>query len=274
MSHKAEGIRFRESLKGYHKEDVNSYIEQQDRLFAEAEGDYRRRLEAADRRIAELTAQNQELSARLTACQNDTALKDKLAEAENQIAECSRQLEQKNAELEAAGKRMETLEKKLEESDSCAKSVDGEREKAQLYDKMSHQLGDMFFTAGESADKIVTAARENAAKITEEAETMRRETADALRRLREEASSGFKEMAEEERRTVENYHAVVMKNLSELLYNLRSGSAEVQNEGGEKVRRLYERLLGEIDRICPVPSAQSEGSEPSDKPDSSGKSEP
>ena len=261
MSQKTEGIRFRESLKGYNKGDVNAFIEQQDRLFAEAEGDYRRRLEAADHKIAELTAQNQELTDRLNVSRESTDLGDKLAQAESRIAEITQQLAQKDAELEAAGKRMGMLEQKLGESGGGDGPIDGEHEKAQLYDRMSRKIGDMFLSAGESADKIVSDARRNAEQITEEAETMRRGTAEALQRLREEAAAGFRAMAEEELRAVEEYGTGIMKSLSDVLDSFRSGSAELQSGNSEKVRQLYEELLGRIDSV----RSEAQEKEPQEK---------
>ena len=137
-------LRFRESFRGYNKDDVNAYIEQIHMKFT--------------RREAELRAQLAELSNSLC-CQagSDEAL---VAELEAAKLALSR--------TEAENKELKTM---IEASKTAmAESNNETAEKSKLYDSMSAQVGNILIVANSNAEKILGDAKREADRIKCEAE--------------------------------------------------------------------------------------------------------
>ena len=132
-------LRFRESFRGYNKDDVNAYIEQINMRFSRRESDLRAQIADLQNRQPVPTA----------APAVDDGTKARLANAEAENAKLRAEL----AELKnnAAG--------------------DSERdEKSKLYDSMSAQVGNILIVANSNADKIRSDAEEDAKRIKAEAE--------------------------------------------------------------------------------------------------------
>ncbi len=138
-------LRFRESFRGYNKDDVNAYIEQINLRFS--------------RREAEL---NEQISRLQSACGNDAAPTVQ-EEASHQELEALREaLAKSEAEREEMSLRLEKMkDKAVADSDNA--------EKSRLYDSMSAQVGNILIVANSNADKILSDAKGEAERIRSEA---------------------------------------------------------------------------------------------------------
>jgi|GEM_PF-3591531 hypothetical protein len=118
-------ISFKTALSGFSKEDVINYIEQLNSKYRKMESAYNQEIEKIKK----------------------DSIVTSLPDYEKTINE-----------LKAENK---SLQKQLEELKNAPKpeiTSDAYREKAELYDKMSGQLGSMIIMANEKADEIVTVA--------------------------------------------------------------------------------------------------------------------
>ena len=215
------GIKFRESIKGYNKSDVNDYIETLSRKLSETEQNLKRESE----NTAQLEAKVAELKAK---AESDNADSDALKKAEMRIAE----LEAEAARLTAA----------LESSSEY-------KTKAELYDKMSSKLGDMLLHAGDAAEAMLKNAEDEAKRINTEAEELKRTTSEKLRRMLEESNSVFKSMSEEALNALNTYNDETRKTLDDIAAALKARSQSMQTELEKSNRELFDRMIIDIDRI-------------------------
>ena len=137
-------LRFRESFRGYNKDDVNAYIEQVNMRFSRKESELRAQ-------IAEMQQNNFTSSS--------AASTDNRAEYDRM----NQKLQETIAENERLTAEIENL-KKLSSADS------EKDEKSKLYDSMSSQVGNILIIANSNAEKIINEAEEEAKKIKAEAE--------------------------------------------------------------------------------------------------------
>ena len=147
-----KNVLFRTSVGGFNKADVMAYLDKQNADFNERIIQKDGLLEEKNAEIASLRAQLDGMAqtAAQTAPAEDTEeLKTKLAEAEAALAEKDALIEKLRADAEKA----------------CSES----ERKAELYDDMSAQLGDILITANKNADTIIAEANAKAAEINEKA---------------------------------------------------------------------------------------------------------
>ncbi len=136
-------IRFRESFRGYNRDDVTAYIEQLNIIFSRKETELRAH-------VADLEAKlNEQASIPMPSHTDDewNNISTALNEAQNELARLQSELH----------------------STQTANNEKNE-ENARLYDSMSAQVGNIIISANANADKIVTEANENAEKIKNEAD--------------------------------------------------------------------------------------------------------
>lgn len=131
-------FRFRESFRGFNKDDVNAYIQQVNIKFS--------------RRETELLARISELEASLGAAANESAAPENVQESAV------------TSELDALRAENEALKQKLEE-----KGVEKTDDKS-LYDSMSSQVGNILIMANTNAEKLISDAKAEAARIKADAE--------------------------------------------------------------------------------------------------------
>lgn len=155
-----KNVAFRSAIGGFNREDVNRYILDLNRDFADKEKQASDALSAAESRLAEATetAENlqREKEAALTA---NTALTAGIAAARAE-------LETLKAQLAATEETAESLRRELAARPASTAASD----KSEKYDQISAQIGDIMISASTSADAIVAAANEQAAKIMSETE--------------------------------------------------------------------------------------------------------
>ncbi len=135
-------MKFRESFRGYNKEDVNSYIEQMNIRFSRRESELLSMIqtdngkdEETDALTASLSAENEKLLA------NIAVLEERISAAESE----KELLCEKISELEAR------------ETEAAESAVTGER------------LGNILLIANENAEKIINDAKAEASRIISDA---------------------------------------------------------------------------------------------------------
>ncbi len=136
-------LRFRESFRGYNKDDVNAYIEQINMRFSRKESELRAQIAEMQQKICTLSS----------------------AAPADSLAECDR-MNQRFQEIIAENERLTAEIENLKKLSSADSEKD---EKSKLYDSMSSQVGNILIVANSNADKIVGEAEEEAKKIRNEA---------------------------------------------------------------------------------------------------------
>jgi cell division septum initiation protein DivIVA len=144
-------LRFRESFRGYNKDDVNAYIEQINMKFSRKESDLRAQ-------IAELEASALRTSTETVTHDNTT--ESKLLE---EVSSLKTAIDELSAENESLKRRLATAEETSGDSHS------EEAEKSKLYDSMSAQVGNILIVANSNAERILADAKEEADRIRREA---------------------------------------------------------------------------------------------------------
>ncbi len=146
-------IRFRESFRGYNRDDVNAYIEQLNGIFA--------------RKEADMHAYISELEAKLK-CALEQPIPEHTNEEYNELLT---KLEDANNEIS-----------RINEENA----VKNEAEKSKIYDEMSAQVGNIIISANTNAEKIVAEANDQAALIRSEADTYANSVKEEANKLRDE----------------------------------------------------------------------------------------
>lgn len=149
-----KNVLFRTSMSGFNKADVMAYLDKQNADFRELTKEKNDAAAAKDAEIASLRAQ----------------LDDLIRQSEQQANEPTgktEELEARLREAEAALAEKDEIIARLKE-EVAANASENER-KAELYDDMSSQLGDIIITANKNADSIIAEANAKAAEINEKA---------------------------------------------------------------------------------------------------------
>ncbi len=219
-------LRFRESFRGYNRDDVNAYIEQMNLRFS--------------RKEAELRSQIAELQS--------SASKPEKAEEST----VSPELEELKAEVARLTSDNDTLKKELEEEKAKTAGGSETEEKSKLYDSMSSQVGNILIVANSNADKIVSDAESEAIRIKAEAqldaEKIKLEADRKMNTMIAELDSKIKSMSDS---YIDDYRKIVseaqvkfslvtddMKKRSEqLLVNADSVSKDIERQISEEYRK-------------------------------------
>lgn len=185
---------FRTSLSGFNKADVLEYLDGLNADFREETAKTAAALEEKTRQTEDLAAEAEKLRA---------ALEEEKARAEKAAAES----EALKAELEAAKQALAESEaviasqtelidelKKPAQAPDEGRDAEAER-KAELYDGVSSQLGDILISANKSADEIIENANEKAKSINAEALMSAQSSRDAFAAAMEECTRIFTERA-------------------------------------------------------------------------------
>ncbi len=146
-------LRFRESFRGYNKDDVNAYIEQVNLRFSRKESELRAQIADLQMMIDRQTSQ------------------EPMQEAQNPIVPDSseeiRALKDVIARLEAEN---DTLRAQAEKTHAEAEtSMNESAEKSRLYDSMSAQVGNILIVANNNAERILEDAKADAERIRADA---------------------------------------------------------------------------------------------------------
>ncbi|NLE13520.1 MAG: hypothetical protein GX628_07570 [Clostridiales bacterium] len=212
---------FRGSMKGYNRDDVNKYILALSDRLAQAE-------EKAAMPSDELHALRQEYV--------------KVCAEKNRIAAENERLAKALAESETT---VSKLNKRLE-------SLSDAEERAELYDRISGQLGDILLRAGEQADKIISDAKDDAKRITESAAVERENALEAAKTvLSESAGDAERRLSEAIDAGTAGYAAALQKLKGEL--DTLTGQLKIAaGETIEGFRGKRDRIIGGMDAIRAV----------------------
>ncbi len=154
-----KSVAFRSAISGYNRADVNRYILDLNRDFADKEQELNSALAAAEDKCKEAVDTAEQLRAdRDNALNSIDALTADLNAARAELASLK-------AQLAAAEEATVALRKELAERPTASVA-----DKSEKYDQISAQIGDIMISASTSADAIVAAANEQAAKIMSETE--------------------------------------------------------------------------------------------------------
>ena len=147
MSDSKIAMRFRESFRGYNKDDVNLYIEEINNKFARRETELKMQIDALKEESKNLYV---EKSSVCSAADND----------EINTLKCE------NNSLKSE---IENLKAELEKAKSFRANSAENDEKSKLYDSMSSQVGNILIVAQDNADKIVSNAKAESDRIRSDA---------------------------------------------------------------------------------------------------------
>ncbi|MFA6947812.1 MAG: hypothetical protein WCQ72_02415 [Eubacteriales bacterium] len=193
MTNGAPNGGFRESFRGYNKDDVNSYITAAARSRSESDAAFKRTISEQKERIKSLEAaldtQKKEYDKKNAQIPDD--LPQRAARLEVEALQREAVIAAQNESLSQKDEEIEMLRAKLAESDDNIRVSSGEEydklaEKAELYDKMSERMGSLLIRANEQADGIVADAGNRAGDIIAEAQNRANELeAEAINNSRE-----------------------------------------------------------------------------------------
>lgn len=221
-------LTFRESFRGYNKDDVNTYIADQNEKFADMEADYKKEITDLRTEYNHLQSVDTQLTDHIEKLNeaNETiaSLENKLAVAREHEAAMAEELEKYRQQLslteakkqDGAAEMIAHLQNKLAESESIiAALTEANQElkeqnhalnestvlsdkaeisdKAQLYDQISQQIGSLILDAKSNADETVKRAQTTAAEILSRASA----EADETHRLADEYAAHVRMCANE-----------------------------------------------------------------------------
>jgi len=218
-------ITFRESFRGYNKDDVNRHLEKLYLRLAQIESEYERAVFHLNEQIkalsqsADSSFDNQKEISRLRAELEAKTVESKGYQSEilllkNKLCESEELVSELKVEIEG---------KKDTEKNNQSDNLKDMAKREELYQKMSYQLGDVLIAANESADKIVEDAKAEAVRIR----------ADALKdadEIKRSVVSKADEMTEILNKRIKNMSEIYMSEYSKILAEMQQQFAEI-NQG-------------------------------------------
>lgn len=207
-----EKVKFRKSVSGYNKQDVNEYIESFSRKYERNERDLKKTIEEKNKKIAEFEA----------ACKNSE-------ESERIIAELNEKLDSLKSENESLSDANNKLGVRIAELEKDAELNKEAYEKSGIYDKVSEQIGSMIINANAKAESIV---------------------GEAELRAKVKANAMLDDMTDELKAFCEKYSDAIsckMQELSETISNLAGdtlGFSSAMEGQIESDRQMIKRRLG------------------------------
>lgn len=197
---------FRTSVSGFNKADVLEYLDKLNADFREESVRTAAALEEKNKRIEALTAEAEQLRAELEeqkamyegAVEIAAGIKQELVDAQEELEKTKTELEkagQALAESEAVIASQTELIDGLGKQDKTEDEAGETEEKADPYDGMSSQIGDILIAANKSAEEIIAGANERARRIDEETAAAAQSSRNAFAAAMEECTRTFAEKA-------------------------------------------------------------------------------
>lgn len=238
-----KNVLFRTSVGGFNKADVMAYLDKQNADFRELTQQKNDAVAAKDAEIESLRAQLADMRSQV--------------EASESLAASSGEADELRAKLEAAEAALAAKDALIEQlSEDAKKSVSENERKAELYDDMSAQLGDLLITANKNADSIIEEANAKAAEINEkacaDAEERKRAFAQRMTRISAAVRNNTAAAAENFRGDIKSELEQIRQIMSDTVKSVDEKSA-VFNELADK---LEKRLNAELD--CAVSEIEKE----------------
>ena len=194
---------FKESFKGFNKEDVIKFIEKQAEDHEKAINESELRIERMNRQCIESTDKITALSARIAQLEETIAGEGFEGEASN--GDAVKRLQDRIDELEAQlNSQQESDEPKSAET---------------VYEEISQKMGKMIFSAEQTAKEIVDSANAKSEATINEAEQI-------ANALIDDANNSLAEKTESNRQRLEDYRAVLAKfEENSIIYNKNAKEA-------------------------------------------------
>lgn len=264
-----KNVIFRNSLKGYNKSDVNSYLLKMTEDFEKKEKELRGRLSECE---AELQNASEKLSV-LDESQGETeALRLRIKELEEAeksaetekisatddkysaaIAEKQRTIDEQNLKIENLTRELEELKKNAESNKETVQSYEETVKKARMYEKTSANIGDVIISANRTAEEIVFAAKEKARIIYEEsekaAEERRREISEASKRVLDGIFAKFKAAALENRESAKSTREFVARKIEEAIFEADARETAEKARLDEYEKNLWQDIRDDVNSI-------------------------
>lgn len=270
MERKENMPTFRTAIGGYNKEDINNYIREINADFLTATREFEDRINSLEKALRERDDNLSELKKEIDLLSADkkaaeeadalvTALRERCDTMADEVAKLKEDKLASDLREEASARRIEELQGIIDELRQ--QEEDGElSHKAEMYDKMSGQLGRVMLDARENAGEIVAQAQKNAAAVRAEAETALSEaegeaeriikgaeseracTEDKLRRLKAEFGRSAAEIAE----NIGEEYCALIRDMCERLQGL---SDDVRDETQKFMGKLESECNSKLDEI-------------------------
>lgn len=258
-----KNVIFRNSLKGYNKSDVNSYLLKMTEDFEKKEKELRDRLSACEK---ELGAASEKLSAFGEANDETETLRLRIKELEEAeknsvtddkynavIAEKQRTIGEQNLKIESLTLELEELKKRAAADKETVQSYEETVKKAKMYEKTSANIGDVIISANRTADEIVFAAKEKARIIYEEseraAEERRRKVSEASKRVLDGIFSKFRAAALENRESAKATREFAARKTEEVLLEIEAREAAEKTRLDEYEKNLWQDIRNDVNSI-------------------------
>ena len=258
-----KNVIFRNSLKGYNKSDVNSYLLKMTEDFEKKEKELRDRLSACEK---ELGAASEKLSAYGEANDETETLRLRIKELEEAeknsvtddkynavIAEKQRTIGEQNLKIESLTLELEELKKRAAADKETVQSYEETVKKAKMYEKTSANIGDVIISANRTADEIVFAAKEKARIIYEEseraAEERRRKVSEASKRALDGIFSKFRAAALENRESAKATREFAARKTEEVLLEIEAREAAEKTRLDEYEKNLWQDIRNDVNSI-------------------------
>lgn len=258
-----KNVIFRNSLKGYNKSDVNSYLLKMTEDFEKKEKELRDRLSACEK---ELGAASEKLSAFGEANDETETLRQRIKELEEAeknsvtddkynavIAEKQRTIGEQNLKIESLTLELEELKKRAAADKETVQSYEETVKKAKMYEKTSANIGDVIISANRTADEIVFAAKEKARIIYEEseraAEERRRKVSEASKRALDGIFSKFRAAALENRESAKATREFAARKTEEVLLEIEAREAAEKTRLDEYEKNLWQDIRNDVNSI-------------------------
>lgn len=185
---------FRSAMRGYNREDVNSYIKSASDSFEAAKSE----LENA---LTESNTKSREYSERISIAERELAeARLKNSEKDSLIASLQQQLSDVREECQTAAQENAQLREKLAESEKADKAENGvahsgvsDSERAKMYDSLCAKAGEILVVASGTAEDILEKARREASQIVGSAYEKKENMVRSLTHTAESAASNISE---------------------------------------------------------------------------------
>lgn len=260
-------VEFRTSLSGFNKKDVNQYIA---RSTAEFIQEAERSREKIDELYTELAAEK-EKNERITA--ELDLLKSQLENVDNENAELKAELVRSETHHAELNERITVLENQNEELNDRVERLKEERnalkaetdtipelkEKAERYDTMSGELGEMIISAKKTSCEIIAEAEDDAQRMREDTDFKMKSIKDDAEKKAgnalEAVSSLLHTMAEDTFGEMMTYASEAQFTIGAMFEELKRKSAEIN----DRIRYINSSSNATVrETIASLPTAVSE----------------
>ena len=154
---------FKKALKGYNKEDVNSYILFLNKSFEESKASYEAHLNDCNKRAEE---DYNKICSLTSALSEAETIKRENEENLALIESLREELAKKDAEIASLTEKVAALEEQNAQHESCDED---DHAKAEYYDSLCAKAGEILVIASGTAENILNRANDEACKIVGDA---------------------------------------------------------------------------------------------------------